>query len=106
MSEVTDEYLDRREELWSATTGGKWYGGNGTIHTDRGGDPVGRTGFVVWQGVRGYEPQEVLNNAEWIIDAHEAMPRIIAELRRYKAAYHAMSEQYETILNQLGATDA
>ncbi len=40
------------------------------------------------------------------IEAKTAIPRLIAELRRYKAAYHAVSEQYETILNQLGATDA
>lgn len=83
-NELTDEYLDRREELWSATTGGKWYRDKGTIRTDRGGDPVGHTGYVTWRGVRGYEPQEVLNNAEWILDAHEAMPLLIAEVRRLK----------------------
>lgn len=40
------------------------------------------------------------------IEAKAAIPLLVAELRRYETAYNAVSEQHETILNQLGATDA
>ena len=39
-------------------------------------------------------------------EAKTAIPLLVAELLRYETAYHAVSDQYETILNQLGATDA
>lgn len=70
---TTDQLRAIVERAEKATTG-TWYADKGQVRTTLGGSPVGSAGVVVWNGVRGYQPQERVCNGEFIADARLTVP--------------------------------
>lgn len=70
--------LERAEKA----TPGNWWADKGVVRTDLGGSPVGNTGLVIWQGVRGYQPKERVNNADFIAASRTDIPKLVRALQR------------------------
>lgn len=67
--------------LRERATAGNWWHDKGQVRTDIGGSPVGRVGLVIWQGVRGYQPEERIANGEFVAYAANHAAAIVAEMQ-------------------------
>ena len=59
---------------------GPWYNDKGKIRTP-GGPIVANVGPVSWQGLKGYQPEIVMNTSDFIAHAREDVPWLIAKVR-------------------------
>lgn len=113
-TELTDDELDRLQALCDVATEGPWEFARETdMSVSRPQDPSGCATVVVWGrnwDAESYDPGSVSGIAasadgDFIAASRTALPLLIAEVRRLRGAHNDVSERYETLLNQLGATD-
>lgn len=88
------------KRLHEAATPGIWWHDKAHMRTDQGGEPFIR-GFpgVGWQGVLGYQPQQTIDNMDFVAEVHNALPALLAHIESLEAQVERLKSELEVALS-------